>query len=759
MVHDFQLTFALEWPLYLILGMTFLVLLAAFLFYMRASGQVPRGYLILLMGLRLVAMLAILMYLFQPVLLYTRGVIERTTLAVMVDSSRSMSVCDYTGQPSRFERARALLLKPRGAMARISKNCDLLWYSFDRYGRKLEKKEDLPKVAPEGDMTDIVAGVKDSIGKLKGVDIGGVVLLTDGINTTAANVPQELAKFGVRFFTVGVGSVLHERENYRDITITRMEVERELSVKTGNPVEVDVDAVGYPNQIVAVILEEDDKEVAREQLVLDEKRGAQVVKLLYTPQKRGDFELSVRIPKDEAEQIAENNATSRPVFVSDPKIKVLYIEGVPRSEYRELRRVLEYDPNLQVICLIRVGKNMFNQQGNVEDIELKGFPKNYKELSQFKVLIIGSLERSTFSKKQMEFVREFVKDGGGLMMIGGEHSFGPGGYGGSPIEEVLPVVCGGANAGQERDPFPLTLTLDGVNHPIFAGIEEFFDATNRTSKKPVPEMLGCVRVPSKKPLAEVLAVNPRRRTAKGQLIAIAAGKYGAGRAIAATIDSTHLWYMPMKGLGKDSPYVRYWGQSVRWLAGLEETKRSTEAGVIAYVDQHFYRPGASPVIRANVTDRDGQATDRATVYGVIEDATGGTPQKIQLGLVKGSRGEYKIKLKPMKPGKYRVTVYAKIGGETLGEHLVKLRVGEPTREYEKLDLDERTLREIAQKTRGAYFSFLSFDQLEERLRAMQERKLKRKEINLGGTDMAFLFIAFLLLVTSEWVLRKRRLLS
>ena len=757
MIQDFKITFALGWPIYLIGGMTVLVLLAVLLFYLRAAGQVPRRYLTVLVILRLVAMLAILLSLFQPVISYKHGIIERTTLAVLLDSSRSMTVRDFPGQPGRFERARGLLLKPGGSMSRIEKNFDLLWHSFDRRARRVEERSDLAKLLPEGDVTDIVASVRDAIGNIKSADIGGVVMLTDGINTTAANVPDELRKLSVPFYTVGVGSVLHERENYRDISITRVEVNRELSVKTTNPVEVDVEAIGYANQVVPVILEEDGKEVAREQLVLDQKRGSQRVTMMYTPQEKGDFELTVRIPKDDAEQIAENNSASRPVFVSEPKIKVLYVEGVVRSEYRELHRVLEYDPNLEVISLIRVGKNLFNQQGNVENITLDGFPKTYEELNQFKVLIIGSLESSALSKTQMEFVRRFVKEGGGLMMIGGELSFGPGGYGGTPVEEALPVVCGRENIGQEREPFPLTLTAAGMAHPIFGGIEEFFNTTTRPSQKPLPDMLGCVRVASKKPLAEILAVNPKRRTAKGELIAIAAGKYGGGRAIAATIDSTHLWYMPMKGMGKDSPYVRYWGQSMRWLAGLEETRRSTEAGVIAYVDEHFYKPGARPFIRAEVTDRDGQATDRAVVKAVIEAADGRAPWNIQLALVQGGRGEYTAKLKPMEPGKYQATVWAKLEGDNLGEHALKLRVGEPTREYEKLDLDEESLRDIAQRSGGLYFSFLSFDQLEEQLRARQERKLKKVEIFLW--NLPFLFIAFILLVTSEWILRKRRLLS
>ena len=44
------------------------------------------------------------------------------------------------------------------------------------------------------------------------------------------------------------------------------------------------------------------------------------------------------------------------------------------------------------------------------------------------------------TEKQMDLVRTYVQDlGGGFMMLGGENSFGLGGYYKTPIEAILPV--------------------------------------------------------------------------------------------------------------------------------------------------------------------------------------------------------------------------------------------------------------------------------------------------------------------------------
>lgn len=755
-MQDVQLSFALEWPWWLVLAVTVLGLLAAAMFYRRAARVVSRRYLVLLLALRAGAILALFLCLFQPVIKYRRGVMKRSTLLVLADRSRSMSVHDFPGQPNRFERVRNVLLDPDGPAAELDKRFDIRWFTFADHASALAERTALNGLTADGEATDFLTSTKDALEGLRPDEVGGIVLLSDGISTTEEK-PARVAELGVPFYAVGVGSVLRTQEDFQDIAIDGVEAKREVTVKTATPIHVAVEAFGYPDRVVPVILSENGVEVARERLVLDNARGVQKITLKYAPQNKGDFELTISIPADAAERITENNTLTVPVFVGDPKIRVLYIEGVVRSEYRALRRVLEFDPNVEILFLVQVGPRIFLQQGNIADVKLDGPPKTHDEWKQFKVLLIGSLDSAALSDEQMKQIRRFVKEGGGLMMLGGEFSFGPGGYSGTPVEEALPVICGGRNIGQERDPFPLALTAAGKAHPIFAGLAGFFGETGRAASSTLPKLLGCTRVQQAKPAAEVLAVNPKRRNKAGPLIALAAGRYGAGRSLAATIDSTHLWYMPLRGMGRESPYVRYWGQAVRWLAGSDDSPRAAGPGVTAYTDRHFYDPGSEPRIHAFVTDPEGQATARAVVKAeIIHDGEDSGPT-IQLSPVQGTRNEYETQLPPPDPGKYRLVVRARLENQDLGEANLAFFVGEPTREFERLDLDADTLSKIADATGGLYLPLISFDQLPRVLRARSEQEVQHKTIYLWNSPL--LFVAFLFLVTSEWVLRKRRLLS
>ncbi len=100
------------------------------------------------------------------------------------------------------------------------------------------------------------------------------------------------------------------------------------------------------------------------------------------------------------------------------------------------------DKNLQVVTLQRTSQNKFLRL-DVDDAEelADGFPKTREELYRYRGLILGSVEASFFTADQLRMIGEFVSQrGGGLLMLGGRHSFAEGGYAATPLAEALPVV-------------------------------------------------------------------------------------------------------------------------------------------------------------------------------------------------------------------------------------------------------------------------------------------------------------------------------
>jgi len=71
----------------------------------------------------------------------------------------------------------------------------------------------------------------------------------------------------------------------------------------------------------------------------------------------------------------------------------------------------------------------------------EALPKTMDGLKRYDSIILSNVSALRISKRQMELLRNYVRDqGGGLLMLGGEESFGVGGYYHTPVEEALPVT-------------------------------------------------------------------------------------------------------------------------------------------------------------------------------------------------------------------------------------------------------------------------------------------------------------------------------
>lgn len=67
-------------------------------------------------------------------------------------------------------------------------------------------------------------------------------------------------------------------------------------------------------------------------------------------------------------------------------------------------------------------------------------PSDLAGLSEFKAIVLVNVPATRFSPRQMTTLQAYVRDlGGGLVVVGGEGSYGPGGYFQTPLEETLPV--------------------------------------------------------------------------------------------------------------------------------------------------------------------------------------------------------------------------------------------------------------------------------------------------------------------------------
>ena len=725
------------------------------------------GSSILLLLLRLLAIAILVLLYFEPTLKLINRDVRRSKLLVLVDASGSMKINDGPNRISRLAWVQSELLGKRGVLTRLGEDFEVELYAFADGLDQIEPGE-LAELKPVGRSTTLAPTVGEACAKVDKLETTGAMVFSDGIDNSGHDPVAHIARSGLPVFPVAVGSKLREKGDFKDIAVARVDYERYIAADNKTEITAHIEAVGLNRRRVAVRFHFDGKQKDEQMLVLDDFPGTQSVKLAFTPSQKGTYKCSVDVTEAPEERITDNNKKELDVIVTDPSIKVLLIEGVIRAEYKWQVRTLQMDPNVALLALVQVRKGVFNQQGNVKDIRLSGFPKDYDTLKKFNVLLFGDIDRSFFTSEQLTNIQKFVEAGGGLLMTGGYSSLGPGGYAATPVEDVLPVRLGSKDIGQEKDAFAPTLTPDGATHPILSGIAPFFATGTAPAKRPLPPLMGCTRVGPVKPGATTLVIHPRRTGSDGKPLVIAAvQRYGQGHSMVLAADTTWRWYLGLRGLGRETPYIKFWGQAMRWLAG-KEIKEAEEKGLTAYTDRRYYEPGQTVRIYARVRDKQGQATNQANVTATVHGPAG-PPVARQIPYIPGTTGKYEVDFDPPSPGEYKMNVQAELlDGPVDKAKLLQFQVGRPNLEFDKLDLNDALLKRLADKTKGKYVTMVGLNNFVGQLKSREEAKSTITSVDVWSDDSLSLFgqrlspyllVAFGLFVaavTAEWVLRKRR---
>jgi len=131
-----------------------------------------------------------------------------------------------------------------------------------------------------------------------------------------------------------------------------------------------------------------------------------------------DFEATIEPGED---TVADNNSGFAFTSVSG-KPKVLIVEGDP-GDTTALSQALE------------------SQGMHVETVNPSGMPSDLPTLRNYDTLVLANVSANAITAAQMRIVKTYVQDlGGGLIVIGGDKSYGTGGYNKTPLEDVLPVT-------------------------------------------------------------------------------------------------------------------------------------------------------------------------------------------------------------------------------------------------------------------------------------------------------------------------------
>jgi uncharacterized membrane protein len=732
-------------------------ILLVVLAYRRTFRQLVPSRWWILVGLRVAAIVLVVLLLFRPVLSLETEELKRRSVIFLLDASASMGTVDDASGSSRFDQARSRVLDWSGKLGR---DFDVHVAAFAERARALDRPAALASLKPDGEATSLTKGLILASGLAPRRDIEAVLLLSDGLNNTSGDPVAAARRLGIVVHTIGVGNSLRAGPSYRDVRIEDLECPEQLSLDNKARITAHVGQVGLAGHVVKAVLEQDGSPLLESQVELRGGEGLQSVDFEFVPTTKGRHTYTVRFPVLPGEKVAENNHRSAFAQVVEARIRVLYMEGTLRAEYGAIvQRFLSKDPDIEFCALVQTRPNVFVQRSNMEGLNLSGLPAEAAILQRFDVFVVGDLDCTYWKPQQLELLCQRVRAGAGLLMLGGYHSLGPGGYGETALAAILPVFVGRRDIGQITEPFLPMLTPEGQRHPIFANIAKFFPARSTPAAVAgLPPLDGCVRVAGVKPGATILAIAPPalavpgRETGRTQdLPVLAVQPVGKGRTAVFSGDTTRNWQQELRALDRESPFVRFWGQLVRWL-GNRAGALKAEAGITARTDKAYYEPDSPVTVVAVVRDQEGEGTALAQVEAHIH-GPGGVSETLSLLPVAGSDGNYAATFEPARPGSYEVSVQARLDRAVLQADKAIALVGRPNLEFDRLDLDEQRLARIARATGGQYVHISNSEQL----RTALDREVRKRRIALEQPLYwpGLYWLLFVGLLAAEWGLRRR----
>ncbi len=718
----------------------------------------PRQRLILI-SLRAATALLLLFAMLRPTLVMSEIHKLPGSLVLMVDSSRSMKITDSVGNRSRWDALLLALGSARDQFAELAESWDLRLYQFDET-TKLVKwdngQAELP-AEPDGPQTAIGSALDDVLQREAQQRMVAVLLFSDGAQRAFAprdippqTVARRLANEGTPLYTFTFGKPALGLQS--DLRVEDLLVGDTVFAETSVPVEATIGADGYSNQTfkVQLLWETSDGEmqvVDTRQVLVEKNRRKIPVSFSHTPMEPGEYKVSVKITSPEGELATNNNKQSTFVTVLKGGINVLYLAGAtrvgggPSIEPRFVRGALAAHADIDVQY------EQFNYRKRQLDLR-----QQLRE-GRYDAFLLGDVDVTALNKRSWQQIAEEVENGAGMAMLGGFHSFGPGGFRGSPLDGALPVRIGRAERQNFGEPLrkdmhhfsPLRLVpAKGMqNHPILKLSGEGQEAFDW---KALPLLDGANRLDRSRlrPNAQVVAESDNAK----RWPLLVTGAWGEGRTLALAVDST--WRWQMEGFG--DAHRRFWRQLVLWLGRKDETEGQA---VWVRLDGRRYQRGSEVEFSLGAFGDQREPLTSATFDIKVEKPDGSTVsvRATRRGeKVIGNFAETKL------AGDYRVTVTASDQGTVLGTTESRFLVPDRDMELDQPAAEPTLLASLANLTAEAGGAGLAPEELSGLLEQLKLRASEfEEEISQKRTlwDTWPLLLTLVGLLSGEWWLRKR----
>jgi hypothetical protein len=454
----------------------------------------------------------------------------------------------------------------------------------------------------------------------------------------------------------------------------------------------------------------------------------------------GEYKITLRADAQTGELVTTNNEMSTFITVLKGGINVLYLEGALRVDPKYLLLSLDASPDIRV-DFVRIDQRDPKQRP--VDLLARFEPGKYD------VYLLGDVDASFFTEQELAALAKVVRGGAGLAMLGGFHTFGPGGYFDTPLADLLGVTMDPKERQRPGDPIRPDVQLAGPlamrparplgERHYLMSLGEGSDRAKVWQK--LPPLEGANRFGQPKPAAQVLAETP-----DGQPLLVV--QEAGGRVMAFAGDTTWHWWME----GFEAQHKRFWRQVILWLARKDEL---TDGNVWIKLAQRRFGPRQQVEFSAGAQTAHGEPAKDARFRAQVTLPDGATRD---VHLVRQGDHVTGVFDEGALSGDYTIAVSAEQSGAPIGEAKSRFLVFEQDLELDNAAADPTLLASLAAMTKEAGGQSLAPEELPDLLKRIREKPEELEVETLVKQtpwDTWPFFWSFIALVSVEWYLRKK----
>lgn len=741
------------WPFVILACLAMIGVVAAG--YPRRVKHLPVRWQQILLAIRILLVLLMGLWLMRP--LVTRETDNKSggVLYVVLDASRSMNTPDAAGGVSRRAEILQLLEEARPLLNDLKETVEVRFRDLAD-GLVPADPED-PLAVVDGQMTAIGYGLNQLSEESKGEKVAAILFWSDGKQAASGkrnqDAIQEARLIGRKqrpIYTVPVGSS-EVASTTLDVAVSELDVPHDVFVGNVVPIRVRVRTFGAEGQELRIRLYAEDRSgipsgkagtmeaipgnIDNVTVFAHQPRGPvedMIVNLQFVPDKKhlGEIKIAVVAEPLNGEVRLTNNRVETIVRVRSGGIRVAYFDSL-RAEFKWLKRVNRNNRIQLDAKWLKGGDN----------IDKNTFDESWFDPSEQKydAFIIGDVPAAAFGEERLKQMAACCDRGAGLMMIGGAHSFGPGGYNNTPLAQLLPIDMQESDQQLTADiqmiPARVTLTILQIAAPD----------QNLAMWNALPPLTGASVLRVKQGgSAQVLATSPTN------MPLLVSQSTGRGRVLVFGGDTTWQWAMHEDWAVE--AHQRFWRQLIYWVTKMDY---DGESPLWVNVEPRDLNPGRVAELSFGMRDQNGLPLSGVNYQVDVQTPEGETEVVTPRTVDAHGAADYQDTLLP---GDYWVNVKnASTDGQGTLYASTRFLVNARDPELDNPAADPGLLREIAHVSGG---DFLTSETMIERLEDWAANGLpsldskQSERINLW--DNWFSLLLFVVLLVLEWFFRKKR---